>query len=67
MTDENYPAKYTVFWPGQTIHCCERHYQGVVALARAMAMPIPDRREEGGHQCENCMNERVGGEAIDHD
>lgn len=53
----DFPAKYTVFWPGQTIHVCDRHFTGICNLSAAMGMPIPDLREEEGHQCENCVNE----------
>ena len=53
----DFPAKYTVFWPGQTVHCCERHYEGIVAISNAIGMPVPERREEPGNQCENCVNE----------
>lgn len=56
-TETNYPAKYTVFWPGQTIHCCEKHFHGVANLSRAMGMPMPDSRVEDGFECENCRNE----------
>lgn len=57
MTTKQYPAKYTVFWPGRTVHCCEAHYQGLVKLADAMGMPAPDKREESGNECGNCRHE----------
>jgi len=52
-----HPAKYTVFWPGETIHVCDRHLQDMENISRAMGMPIPDKREEDGNECENCKNE----------
>lgn len=55
----DFPAKYTVFWPGQTMHVCERHYNGIVNLSTAMGMPVPDRREEDWNSCENCVNEAL--------
>lgn len=57
MSASEYPAKYTVFWPGQTIHVCERHHGGITNLSAAMGMSMPDSREEEGHECENCVNE----------
>lgn len=57
MSDSEFPAKYTVFWPGQMIHVCERHYGGIENLSTAMGMSMPDSREEEGHDCENCVNE----------
>ena len=57
MSDSKFPAKYTVFWPGQTIHVCELHYGGIANLSTAMGMPMPDSREEEDHECENCVNE----------
>jgi len=57
-----FPAMYTVFWPGgQTVHCCQSHFNGVNLLAAAMGIPAPDFREEDGHQCENCINEAKKG------
>ena len=53
----NFPAKYTVFWPGQTVHTCQEHFDGLQKVASVMGMPAPDFREEEGHQCENCVNE----------
>ncbi len=53
----DFPAKYTVFWPGQTVHACQRHFDGINHLASAMGSPAPDFREEPDNQCENCVNE----------
>ena len=63
MSDIEFPAKYTVFWPGQTIHVCERHYEGIKNLSAAMGMAMPDRREEDSDQCENCVNEAAKAES----
>ena len=57
MSDFEFPEKYTVFWPGQTIHVCSIHHVGIINLAVAMGMPIPDMREEEGHECKNCVTE----------
>ncbi len=57
MTDTLYPAKYTVFWPGQTVHVCDQHLDGIKGLSQAMGMPVPDMRKEAGNECENCKNE----------
>ena len=63
MSDIEFPAKYTVFWPGQTIHVCKRHYGGIANLSIAMGMPMPDSREEEGSECENCVNEAAKAES----
>lgn len=52
-----YPAKYTVFWPGQTVHACQRHFDGLKQLNAVMGGATLDYREEGGNQCSNCVNE----------
>ena len=54
---EHKPAKYTVFWPGQTVNVCQRHFDGLNKLNDAMGGSTLDYREEPGNQCENCVHE----------
>ena len=57
MSEVEFPATLTVFWPGKTVHVCERHYMGLLNISQAMGMPAPDSREEHGHECKNCVHE----------
>lgn len=57
LTPAEYPAKYTVFWPGQTVHVCQRHYDGLMKVNAAIGGTTLDYREEAGNQCTNCVNE----------
>lgn len=52
-----HPAKYTVFWPGQTVYACQTHFDGLKHLNAAMGGATLDYREEAGNQCGNCVNE----------
>ena len=54
---KHHPAKYTVFWPGQTIHTCQRHFDKVNQINDAIGGLMLDYREEPGNQCGNCVNE----------
>jgi len=56
-----FPAKYVVFWPGQEVKACEKHFQGLQSLNTAMGgAPLASRLlEEIGEsgECSNCKNE----------
>lgn len=53
----DFPAKYTVFWPGQTVRCCQTHFDGLMRVNSAMGGAPVDYRKEDGDQCGNCINE----------
>ncbi len=56
-----FPAKYLVFWPGQEVKACEKHFQGLQNLNSAMggvtlsSRLLEDIGEVG--ECSNCINE----------
>ena len=57
MNDREFPAKYTVFWPGQTVHVCQTHFDGLMRLNKAMGCGHLDFREEPDKECMNCVSE----------
>ena len=61
MSEIEFPAKYVVFWPGQEVKACEKHFRGLHGLNNAMGSAtlssrlLEDMGESG--ECSNCKNE----------
>lgn len=64
----DHPAKYTVFWPGQTVHVCQQHFDWLNHVSAAMCAGAFDLgfREEAGNQCQNCVNEAKKDSQCEH-
>lgn len=60
MTKETkYPATLLVFWPGQDVRTCEKHYQRLVGWnAMTGGGHLASEKLKGDYECRYCKSER---------
>lgn len=57
MCDLEHPASCLVHWPSGPVAACDKHANGLVALAKFMGGHVVATKLTEPAQCSNCVNE----------
>ena len=57
MSEQQYPAEFTVHWASRSVDCCDQHAKVHVNLAGFMGSHVGVTPAVAGSTCFNCEND----------